>query len=50
MSALAAEFAMGGMMEPAFWGRRRCPWHARVLVTAHVCLAGALAMLPAPIS
>jgi hypothetical protein len=44
--ALAAAFALGGMMEPVFWGRRACPRHARALVRAHVGLAAALATLP----
>jgi len=45
LRVLAVLFAVGGTMEPVFWGRRRCPWHARALVAAHVTLATALAVV-----
>jgi hypothetical protein len=48
LRVLAALFAVGGMMEPLFWGRRPCPRHARVLVNAHVSLATALVVVSRP--
>ena len=48
LRVLAALFAVGGMMEPVFWGRRPCPLHARVLVAAHVSLATILAVVANP--
>ncbi len=39
-------FALGGLSEPAFWGRRPCPLLGRVLLVAHVVLASALAFGP----
>jgi hypothetical protein len=41
--ALGGLFAMGGLSEPVFWGRRPCPWQGRALVSAHVALAAKLA-------
>jgi hypothetical protein len=44
LRVLGALFAAGGLAEPVFWGRRPCPRHARALLTAHVALAGVLAV------
>jgi hypothetical protein len=43
---LAAIFAIGALSEPAFWGRRSCPRFGRMLLMAHVVIAGALAIGP----
>ncbi len=34
-----ALFALGALSEPVMWGRRPCPWSARVAVVGHVLLA-----------
>ena len=44
---LGGLFAVGALSEPVFWGRRRCPTYARVLLAAHVALGIALAVCPA---
>ncbi len=44
---LGAMFALGGLAEPVFWGRRPCPAHGRMLLVAHVAVATALATCPA---
>jgi hypothetical protein len=41
-----AVFAVGAMSEPAFWGRRPCPWYGRVLLWVHVSLGVVLALAP----
>jgi hypothetical protein len=46
LRVLAAMFAMGALSEPAFWGRRPCPLFGRMLLMAHVVIAGALAIGP----
>jgi hypothetical protein len=37
-------FALGALSEPVVWGRRPCPWPARVGVMGHVVLAAALSL------
>ena len=44
---VGAMFALGALSEPAFWGRRPCPRHGRMLLLAHVVIASALAIGPA---
>jgi hypothetical protein len=44
LRVLGAMFAIGALSEPAFWGRRPCPWLGRMLLMAHVLIASALAM------
>jgi hypothetical protein len=46
LRVLGAMFAIGALSEPAFWGRRSCPRLGRMLLMAHVVIAGALAMGP----
>jgi hypothetical protein len=46
LRVLGAIFAIGALSEPAFWGRRPCPWFGRVLLLAHVVIASALAISP----
>jgi hypothetical protein len=47
LRALGAMFAVGGLSEPVFWGRRPCPRLGRMLLVAHVVIASALALGPA---
>ena len=47
LRVLGAMFAVGALSEPAFWGRRPCPRHGRMLLVAHVIIASALAVGPA---
>jgi hypothetical protein len=46
LRGLGAMFAVGALSEPAFWGRRPCPRLGRMLLVAHVLIAGALALGP----
>ena len=46
LRVLGAMFAIGALSEPAFWGRRPCPWLGRMLLVAHVVIASALAIGP----
>lgn len=46
LRVLGAMFALGALSEPAFWGRRPCPWFGRMLIMAHVFIASALAIGP----
>ena len=45
-TVLGAMFAIGALSEPACWGRRSCPRFGRMLLMAHVVIAGALAIGP----
>jgi hypothetical protein len=47
LRVMGAMFAVGALSEPAFWGRRPCPRHGRMLLVAHVIVATALAVGPA---
>jgi hypothetical protein len=44
LRVLGALFAIGALSEPAFWGRRLCPRLGRMLLTAHLVIAMALAV------
>ena len=44
LRVMGAMFAIGALSEPAFWGRRPCPRHGRLLLAAHVIIASALAL------
>jgi hypothetical protein len=46
LRTMGALFAIGALSEPAFWGRRPCPRLGRMLLVAHVIIAGALAIGP----
>jgi hypothetical protein len=41
---MGGAFAIGALSEPAFWGRRQCPLIGRILLVAHVIIAGAMAI------
>jgi hypothetical protein len=43
LRVMGAMFAFGALSEPAFWGSRPCPRHARVLLAIHVAIGLALA-------
>jgi hypothetical protein len=45
---LGAAFAIGALSEPAFWGRRPCPRLGRMLLVAHVVIAGAMTITSHP--
>lgn len=48
LRVVGAMLAVGGLSEPAFWGRRQVPRYARAMLVAHVALGSALALAPLP--
>jgi len=43
---MGAAFAVGALLEPAFWGRRPCPPSGRILLMAHVLIGAVMAIGP----